>query len=225
MKYDLPVVAVILPPKPEGSLRYIGEAYNYAFSQLNLRQLDFDFMCIIDVDNEFHPDYTRVAAGILERCSNIGIVAAYFPNVKYKMPMGNGKCTRWSIVQHFDQFWSPAPDTFLNIKAKAMGFDWCIMESEVGEVKGQNHSRNITAKGGNHAGYLWSYASGSFWGAIKRTVYRILKRRYGIAFWNGFLDNELAFGKPERSYDPDVMKFYGRKPWIIEDNEILWRKR
>lgn len=211
MLYDLPVVAVILPPKSEGCLRYIGDAYNYAFGQLNLRQLEFDFICIMDVDSKFHPDYTRVAAGIIERRFGIGIVAAYSRGVKYKMPMGNGKCTRWSVVQHINKFWSPAPDTFLNIKCEAMGLDWYIMESEVGEDKGGGHSRNTTAKGARHAGWMWSYASGSFWGAVKRTVYRMLKRQYGIAFWYGFLDNELAFEEPEHSYDEDVMRFYGRK--------------
>lgn len=219
MEYDLPVIAIVLPPKSEGNLRTIGRAYNYAFDQLNLRQRDFDFMCILDVDNIIHSDYVNSVAAIfeLDKCimkgTNlplIGVISGYHVDgVPLKMPMGNGKCVLWDIVKNIDKFPDPALDTFLNIKAKAMGYNWFVLKNEVSAVYGKVGARNATVAGAEHGGWLFSYYSGNYWKAIKRVVYRILKRRYGLAFWRGFRSNE-KLDEPSRCVDSDVRSFYER---------------
>jgi len=218
IEYDLPVIAVVLPPKSEGSLRTIGKAYNYAFDQLNLRQRDFNFMMILDVDNVIHHKYAMYVESIFRvdksvkrnsPLSLIGVISGHFEGVPLKMPMGNGKCVLWDIVKNIDRFPDPAPDSYLNIKAQAMGYQWYILQNDIGIVYGDRGARNVTSAGSEHAGWLWSYYSGSYWKAIKRVVYRILKGRYGLAFWRGFRSNE-KLGQPLRCRDPDVTSFYER---------------
>lgn len=216
--YNIPVQRFILPPKEQGSLKTIGRAYNAAFDGLGLRELDFDFMMVLDVDNIIHPEYARDVASIFRlekqikrdtKLQLIGVISGCFDGVPLKMPMGNGKCVLWDIVKNIDKFPDPAPDSFLNIKAKAMGYSWYILQNYIGTVYGDRGARNITAAGSEHAGWLFSYYSGSYWKAIKRVVYRILKRRYGLVFWRGFRSNE-KLDEPLRCNDLDVIAFYER---------------
>lgn len=203
--YRLPVELFPLLPKEKGSLRTIGKAYNVAFDVLNIRHEEYDFMVIMDVDAKFPHDYTLICSITLSSDKTIGVISAIPRGIKeLKMPTGNGKAVRWDIIQAIDKFWSAAPDTFLNIKAKSMGYRWHILNFE---IDAPPPSRINSYSGALHAGWLWYYVSGSWKGAIARMVYRMFKRRFGIAFIKGFLD-----GRRDKiqSDDVDVMKFYGR---------------
>lgn len=206
--YDINIQCFILPPKPKGNLRTLGTTYNLTFDSLGIWNDDYDFMLVMDVDSYFNPQYAETIATIFDEDFRIGVVSGYNRDApKLKMPQGDGKCVRWSIVQDIDKFWEPAIDTFLNIKARSMGYQWYIMYDDVGMIDGPPSSRNITAAGAKHAGWFWYYASGSVLGAINRMVYRIFKRRNGIAFMRGFLEGRRL---GVQSMDPDVMAFYGR---------------
>ncbi len=219
------VVIFNLPPKEKGNLKTIGHAYNQAFEQLQLKQENYEFMSIIDPDNRIHPQYYEKVKDIFDSDPTIGVISGYNPDApKLKMPQGNGKCVRWSIIQNMTgEFWDPAPDTFLNIKAWAQGYKWMILENEYGVVTGPIAARNLTPAGARHAGWMWYYASGSWSGALARVIYRALKRRQALAYFKGFLDNALH--DKMRCTDPDVIRFYKngakqRSDIIITDESI-----
>lgn len=200
-----------LPPKEKGNLKTIGRAYNKAFRALKLTQEEYEFMSIIDPDNTIHPQYYEKVKEIFDSQPEIGVISGYNPEAPpLKMPQGNGKCVRWTIIQNMGgEFWDPAPDTFLNIKAWAQGYKWMILKNEYGIVTGPIAARNITRAGAHHAGWMWYYASGSWSGAFLRVIYRILRGRQGIAYLRGFLAN--ARHDKQRCQDPDVIRFYKQK--------------
>ena len=203
--YRIPVNYYILPPKEEGSLRTIGKAYNMAFDGLDIRHGEYDFMVIMDVDAKFPHDYTLICSITFSSDKTIGVISGIPRGIKkLKMPTGNGKAVRWNIVQEIDKFWNAAPDTFLNIKAKSMGYRWHILDFT---IDAPPPSRIDSYSGALHAGWLWYYVSGSWSGAIARMVYRMFKRRFGIAFIKGFLDGRRDKIQAE---DVDVKEYYGR---------------
>jgi len=207
-EYDINVQCFILPPKDKGSLRTLGRSYNIAFDCLNIWNESYDFMMVIDVDNTFYYHYALSVAKMFEREPCTGVIVGYMMNApEPKMPQGNGKCVRWDVIQYTGKFWDPAIDTMLNIKARMMGYEWGYLGGRHGLIEGEPAARNRTASGAQHAGWFWYYASGSFHGAILRMLYRIIKRRNGIAFMRGFLEGRRI---GEQSDDEDVKRFYGR---------------
>ena len=204
--YNINVQCYILPPKDKGNLRTLGVAYNIAFDCLMLREEQYDFMMLMDVDAKFGERYPSTIKTMFRLRSDVGVISAIPLGVdELKMPTGNGKAVRWEIIKNIDTFWEPAIDTFLNIKAKAMGWKWHIMDTI---IAGAPPSRNVSYAGAHHAGWFWYYASGSRWGAFKRMIFRMFKRRFGIAFMKGFLEGK-RIGR--QSLDADVMEFYGRR--------------
>jgi glycosyltransferase involved in cell wall biosynthesis len=202
---------IVLPPKEKGDLTRIGEAYRYAFDQENLMIDNYLFMSILDVDTELHPDYYWRAYNILQANPDIGIVSGYAPNIgeAEEQPEGNAKCVRWDIVKDIVKsvgFWDPAPDTQLNIHNFWNGYKWCLVRGDVGLLKGPTATRNRTYKGAFHAGWFWAYVTGSRHGAYARMFYRMLKRRYGLAFIRGYRYDK----KKEKRFTTDayVHSFY-----------------
>jgi glycosyltransferase involved in cell wall biosynthesis len=200
------IIRVSLPQKEIGSLATIGQAYNYAFDRLKLKEKEFDFMSIMDVDNIIHPEYYNRMEAYFKTFEKIGVMSGYnFEN--QNVPMGGSKCIRWNIIKKIDKFWDPAPDTFLNIKAKTMGYDVRVYKHPTfGFIKGPVSSRNLTWNGSYYAGALWAYVYGTKPGALQRVIYRIIKRRNGTAFWKGYRENKIW-----RCDDDDVRKYYRSK--------------
>ena len=201
--FDLPMRVVHMPEKKIGSLATIGKAYNYTFKKLNLRLMNFDFMSIMDVDNIIHPEYYSRISAHMKVYRKFGVLSGYhFKN--QRIPMGGSKCVRWEIVQSMGDFWDPAPDSFLNIKAKALGYVVDVYRHPTyGFVGGPTSTRNRTYKGAYYAGALWAYVGGTKIGAIQRTIYRLLRRRFGTSFWKGFRENTVW-----RCDDDDVIRTY-----------------
>jgi glycosyltransferase involved in cell wall biosynthesis len=200
----------VLPPKQHGDLSRIGQAYNYAFSQGDLHNMEFDFMSILDVDCDISPYYYQAAMAIFDHdvMHKIGILTGVVPNTgQIKQPEGNGKCIRWEIIQKIDKFWDPAPDTFLNIISKALGYRWDVIgPGNVGDLIGPKAKRNTTENGAIHAGWMASYVGRSKSSVYARVLYRMLKGRYGSAFLRGYHSNS---GSDRRVCDdPDILKYY-----------------
>ena len=210
-------VVVVMSRKEQGDLSKIGIAYNKAFEKLDLRQHEFDFMSIIDVDNIVPTNYYWMISAIFENEPEIGVISGKHEGVKLKVPMGGTKCIRWKIIKHgIKEFWDPAPDMYLNIKAASLGYEWEILENSGGIIGGETSARNRTKAGSQYAGKLWAYVGGNVVGAIQRTFFRILTRKYGISFWRGFREN-----KTWRCNDKDVKEYYKGKTSSAYD----WCKR
>jgi len=200
---SMPTVIVNLPVKQRGDLSKIGQTYNFAFDTLKLKDMrfDFEFMAVIDVDNIIHKDYFEKVAQGFNVEPHIGVISGKHEGTRLNVPMGGSKAIRWWIVRNIKKFWDPAPDMQLNITAKDWNQGWLILDNGVGIVGGPTSSRNKTYKGAYYAGSLWRYVQGSYNGMIQRVIYRILRRRYGIAFLKGFLEN--------KNY------------WVCEDKKIV----
>ena len=205
----MPMLLVQRPKKNNGDLSTIGWAYNHAFESLNLLDMDFDFMTIIDVDNEIHSEYYEKADKILKNDNQIGIVSGYHLLEPSRIPRGNAKCIRWKIIHYIKgKFWGPAPDMYLNIKALAAGYNWYIMKDEYGELKGKPGMRYTSNVGAHWAGRLWSYVGASYPSMLLRVVKRLLCRKYGIAFYKGYRNN-----KNWRCNDLDILTYYQNGYW------------
>ena len=217
----MPTVVLHMPKKDKGDLSTIGLAYNVAFEAFNLRDLrfDFEFMAIMDVDNIIKPDYfEKVGHGFFFE-PHFGVISGRHEEEKLKVPMGGSKCIRWWIVRSIDKFWDPAPDMQLNIEARARNMAWAIINKPVGMIGGPISARNRTKDGSYYAGSLWRYVGGSYIGMFERVIYRIFRRRHGIAFFKGFWENKkwkcdnkhvIEYYKGHLSYFSDWCK----RTWI-----------
>ena len=116
-------------------------------------------------------------------------------------------------MRNIDRFWDPAPDMQLNIEAKYWNQDWLIIDNEAGIIDTPVSCRHRTYDGAYYAGRLWRYVGGSYIGLIKRVIYRILTRKFGIAFLRGFLSN-----KDWRCKNPRVIAYYRGKLTRIKMN-------
>ena len=188
----MPTVIVTTPLKKLDNLPMIGQAYNFAFDALNLKDMkyDFEFMATIDVKNVIHPQYFEKISQGFNVEQHIGVISGKYKNVKQRAPMGCSKAVRWWIVRNIERFWDPAPDMQLNIESKDMNQGWIVLDQEVGIVGGPTTPRNRTTNGAYYAGSLWRYVGGSYHGMFQRVVYRLVRRRYGFAFLRGFLENK-----------------------------------
>lgn len=208
----MPTVMVSLPPKKKGELSKIGQAYNFVFDVLKLKDMDFEFMSIVDVDSGIHPDYfNKVSTGFMVE-PHIGVISGTCKGIKLKVPMGSSKAIRWSIVKNIERFWDPAPDMQLNIEAEYQGYNWLILEHEIGFVNGPISARNRTSDGSYYAGKLWRYVGGSYYGMIQRVIYRMLRRRHGLAFLKGFKEN-----KDWMCTDKKIIRYYKSRVSCFND--------
>lgn len=122
-KTDIPIhIFQITPKKSKGELDTIGLAHSKAHPYI--KSLDFDYLGIVDADINLKPDYFEKMCGIMDRNPDIGTLAAQNKQDKKRNPndpMGGGKVVRWKVVQSIESYWDLAPDTYLNIKANAIG--------------------------------------------------------------------------------------------------------
>lgn len=206
----LNIVPYFMPKKDEGDLLLLGKTYSEVFNNLNIWNEDYDFMMMLDIDVNISDDYTKHVIEVFENKHYIGVVSGYnLKNVDPKMPCGNTKCVRWDVIEYIGNFGdlSIGLDTYLNIKAAAMDYGWYVKFGGWGEIKAEEGTRNSTEKGAWRAGWQWAHMSGSYLGAFIRFIYRVFKRRYGMAFIKGFLKNM----RDDKDFctDEDVEEFYG----------------
>lgn len=125
-KTDIPTLVYSMPPKKKGNLDTIGLAYNEVMPRL--KYMDFDYMTLADVDNIYPSDYYEYMCKYMDEHPEVGVVSAQSRGELGKLrhvyePMGGGKIVRWEIVKQIDTYWDLAPDSFLNIKARAQGYE------------------------------------------------------------------------------------------------------
>jgi len=209
-----------LPPKEKGDLTTIGQAYAYVFEHANLKAENYDFMSILDVDTELHPNYYNEAARIFQHVDIVGIVSGYISGQERSIyqPEGCGKCVRWEVVKEIN-FWDPAPDTQINITNLALGYGWSVIKGDVGLLRAPQASRNTTAKGAFHAGWFWYYVGGSRSSAYIRMFYRMLRRRFGRDFIRGYNHNRNV--EKRMTNDTRVLAFYKKHP---RSSKNVWKK-
>lgn len=121
-KTTIPINIFRMPKKFKGELDTIGIAHSRILPLI--KDLDFDYLSIADVDNNFDSDYFEKMCGIMDQDPSIGTLSAQSRSDKKRNPtdpMGAGKIVRWSVIRSIDQYWDLAPDTYLNIKANAIG--------------------------------------------------------------------------------------------------------
>ena len=122
-KTTIPIqIFQMAPKKTKGELDTIGVAHSKALPYM--KKQDFDYLGIADADIRLYPDYFERMCRIMDMFPDIGTLAAQNKADKKRNienPMGGGKVIRWKVFQAVESYWDLAPDTYLNIKANAMG--------------------------------------------------------------------------------------------------------
>jgi glycosyltransferase involved in cell wall biosynthesis len=130
-KTDIQIQIFSMPQKESGNLDTIGKAFSLALPPM-YDSFEFDYMTLADVDNRYPPDYYEKMCRYMDGHPEVGALSAQVRGEAKRNPdnpMGGGKIIRWGIVRKIKKYWDLAPDAFLNIKARAMGFETVALQN------------------------------------------------------------------------------------------------
>lgn len=212
-----------MPPKERGSLDTIGRAYQRFLPKLipDLDELDIGYFAVMDVDTEPCPNYFARLISLLNAHPRVGAAAGIPLGEVGKrlvnLPMGGGKVVRWDVVREIKKYWDIAPDTLLNIKALAKGYDlktWQV------PLRLERPTTGFTSMGVFRQGRLNYYVGRPFWNLFFRALRRALFRDHGTQMLRGYF-HEWIRGS-WRFDDPDVRNFYGANRNLLSTvSEVL----
>jgi hypothetical protein len=118
-----------MPQKTHGNLDTIGKSWNTAHDFIR-NHLKADYLSVVDVDTSLPPNYYQYITQYMNAHPQVGVSSGLIRGQENKnlvVPMGLGKVVRWEILHSFSRYWDLAPDSFLNIKAVALGYDLRIL--------------------------------------------------------------------------------------------------
>jgi glycosyltransferase involved in cell wall biosynthesis len=205
-KTTIPIqIFQVEPQKKRGELDTIGLAHSQAHPYI--KGLDFDYLGIADADNNFEPDYFERMCRYMDHNPDVGTVAAQVkqdPQMRNPdNPMGGGKVVRWNVVQSFESYWDLAPDTYLNIKANAIGLKSVALQDFFIDAK---PTAIFTAKGRFRYGRRMYYVTRPIVLVIYQAFLFAIGRDYATEYLRGFWQ-EWSKGS-WRCNDPDVIYHY-----------------
>lgn len=208
-KTTIPIqVLQVEPAKNMGELDTIGHAYSQAHSYI--KNLDFDYLGIADVDNKLEPDYFEIMCRYMDQNPDVGTLSAQALHDPIKRkpdnPMGGGKIVRWSVIQSFDTYWDLAPDTFLNIKAQAIGLRSVALQDYYIDAPPANI---FTSKGRFRFGRRMYYVRRHILLLLFQAVRFKLRGDHANEYLRGYWF-EWAKGS-WKCEDPDIREFYSAK--------------
>jgi len=199
----------ICPRKQVGNLDTIGRAYNRTIPRLR-EKIDrerIDYVAIMDVDSDPCPNYCARLTCLLDANPDVGAAAGIavgeIGKRRVGLPMGSGKFVRWSIVRGIERFWDIAPDTLLNIKTAARGYQlrtWPV------PMRMDKPTLSLSSRGVFRQGRLSYYVGRPFWGVLFRALRRLVIMQHGTQMLRGYLYERSR--KIWRFSDPDVKRFY-----------------
>lgn len=200
----IPIKIFQMPKKIKGELDTIGIAH----SQIHpiIKNLDFDYLGIADADIILDPDYFEKMCGIMDQDPRIGTLSAQSRSDKKRNPidpMGGGKVVRWSVIRSIDQYWDIAPDTYLNIKANAIGLKSIALQDYFIDA---SPTQIFTPKGRFRYGRRMFYVGRPLILVIYQALRFASKRDHATDYLRGYWQ-ERSKGS-WRCLDPDVKYHY-----------------
>jgi len=206
-KCNIPMMLFSMPKKTQGNLDTIGKGYDKFMP--TLKDMQFDYLTIADVDNRYPPDYYEKMCAYMDKHPEIGIVSAQVRGEGKRNPdnpMGGGKIIRWNIIKRIKQYWDLAPDSFLNIKARAMGYKVISLQDYyIDSAPTTGLTKTGRFRYGRRAYYVARHPFLLFYQAILFA----LKRDYASEFLRGYWQ-EWSKGT-WRCQDPEVLYAFGLK--------------
>jgi hypothetical protein len=184
-KTDIPIQIHSMPPKMKGNLDTIGKGFTAAMPRL-IDGMEFDYMTLADVDNRYPPDYYELMCKYMDEHPKIGALAAQVRGEGKRNPdnpMGGGKIVRWNIVKRIREYWSLAPDSFLNIKARAMGYETVSLQDYYIDSQPTDL---LSSRGRFRYGRRMYYVSRHFLLLLYQAIIFALKRDAASEFLRGY---------------------------------------
>jgi glycosyltransferase involved in cell wall biosynthesis len=205
-KDGISTICVSMPQKSKGDIDTLGRMYQLFYDTVFKNMAELDYIGMIDVDTTVPIDYFSVLVKLLDIHLDIGCIAGCIREEKRNQPMGSGKLCRWNIFCRAgrDGFWELDADTFLNIKAVAMGYRLSIVEDMFVDA---NKSLFSTPAGYKHLGRRMYYCRRNFILVCYRGLRMILQGKSGWQYIHGWM-HEAVFNKSWRCDDTDVREFY-----------------
>jgi hypothetical protein len=176
---------------------------------------------MIDVDTIIPRDYFSFLAKLLDVHLDIGCVAGTIRNERRNDPMGSGKLCRWNIFDRAgrDGFWDLDADSFLNIKAVAMGYRLAIVD-DIFVIA--DRSLFTTSKGHKRLGRRMHYVGQNFLVTCYRGLRMILRGENGWQHIHGWM-HEAIFNRSWRCDDQDVREFYSMRKMRAKNTKFMKR--
>jgi glycosyltransferase involved in cell wall biosynthesis len=199
-KLNISYALIQFPEKKKGNLDTLGVTWTKVQPVIKAWLEDAQYLAVADVDNKFQDDYFERGIEYLERNPKVGVISGIHSGGAVRtMPMGGGKITRAEVIRNIDKYWNIAVDSFINIKALAMGYDIDIVDSLV--VK--SPPSHLDSWGGRvRQGRLSYYAGAKMHYVILRGLF-IKGSNYLRGYWQ-----EWSRGT-WRTDDPDALEYYG----------------
>lgn len=206
---SIPTLSVQMPQKTKGNIDTLGRVYQLAFDTWkDYIRKTYAPHCftMLDVDSQIPSDYFQILASILDQYPLIGAIAGQVKGEdRQSSPQGSGKMVRWSVVEAIDRMWDLDADTFLNIKANALGY-WCVIVNNLHVCA--EPSLFYSAKGAFRFGRRMFYVHRPLPIMLLVLLRGILRRK--MAFLNQFRGWSLEMARNNwRCNDTDVLESYG----------------
>lgn len=224
----IPTLSVQMPQKTKGNIDALGRVYQLAFDTWKeyIRQTYAPhYFAMLDVDSQLPADYFQSLVQVLDQYPLVGAIAGQVKDEnRQSSPQGSGKMVRWSVIESFDKIWDLDADSFLNIKANALGY-WCVIVNNLHVYA--EPSLFYSAKGAFRFGRRMFYVRRPFPIMFLVLLRGILRRK--MIFLNQFRGWSLEAARNNwRCNDTDVLEFYGimrylnrkqKRTKVVEINE------
>ena len=193
------VEVVAMPPKRKGNLDTLGHAWNKAQPILHQLAKEVNYFAFADVDSKFPPDYFEKMIEFLEKSPHIGVVAGQMRGEpKRTFPMFSGKVVRSEVIDSIYKYWDISIDSFINIKALAMGYYVTSKDDILVESK---PSHLLTKSGRFRSGRLAYYAGVNIPYILAKGIIQ-RDAQYLRGYWSEWSKGTW------RSDDPDIRNYY-----------------
>jgi hypothetical protein len=188
----------VFPTKTEGNKLTIGRAWDAHIPYM--KELRADYLGVLDVDSRLPPEYFESLVTFLDWNPHVGVVSGVVPGEHrfQHMPMGGGRLVRWEVFDTIERMWDLAPDSFINIKSLAMGFENRSLEDV------QLDAVPSTPRRGMDLAYRLHYCGNS----IVTALYKALRQRDPSVFTD-FVRLRRR-GVPQ-CQDADVRYYYSKR--------------
>jgi len=224
----IPTLSVQMPQKTKGNIDALGRVYQLAFDtwKEHIRKTYAPHcFAMLDVDSKVPPNYFQSLAHILNKYPLIGAIAGQVKGEdRQSSPQGSGKMVKWSVIEEIDRMWDLDADTFLNIKAYALGY-WCVIVNNLHVYA--EPSLFYSTKGAFRFGRRMFYVRRALPIMLLVLLRGILRRK--MAFLNQFRGWSLEMARNNwKCHDTDVLESYGiirylnrqqKRTKVVEINE------
>lgn len=220
-KSELNVKCVHMPRKEKGNLATLGRVYNYVFKHLDLKNRDFDFMTILDVDTCVTDEFYYNINKMFKQNRTLGAISGWNPsgiNTDETLT-GSSLSVRWEIVKKIEKFWDVALDSFLIIKSEKYGYKNKCISDRWGYLKTPKARSHVNKKRAIWNGRVWAYTGASWRSVFISVLFRLVNRWNAFSFLRGYIWN-----RDWRCDDQDILDYYSRSFNVFDINKKIFQK-